>query len=117
MLKMTHYHNRVKIRFLKSKISYGAQSNQKIDAFFKSKISYGAQSNQKKKKKLLGKNKISYGAQSNQKFEAFLKYLKKFEIMGRRRIASLERKRRKIKAQRKRRAVVKLATKSKGKTL
>ncbi len=33
--------------FLKSKISNGAQSNQKIEAFLKSKISYGAQSNQK----------------------------------------------------------------------
>ncbi len=33
--------------FLKSKIFYGAQSNQKIEAFLKSKISYGAQSNKK----------------------------------------------------------------------
>ncbi len=33
--------------FLKSKISYGAQSNQKIEALLKSKISNGAQSNQK----------------------------------------------------------------------
>ncbi len=33
--------------FLKSKITYGLQSNQKIEAFLKSKISYGAQSNQK----------------------------------------------------------------------
>ncbi len=33
--------------FLKSKISYGSHSNQKIDAFLKVKIFYGAQSNQK----------------------------------------------------------------------
>ncbi len=75
--------------FLKSKISYGARSNQK---FLKSKVSYGAQSNKKIeafleikflmahrviKKKLLGKNKISYGAQSNRKYEALVKYLEK----------------------------------------
>ncbi len=76
----------------------------------KSKISYGAQRNQKKKKKKISrKNKISYSAQRNQKFEAFLNTWKKFKIMGRRGIASPERKRRRIEAQRESRAVAKSA--------
>ncbi len=41
-------------------------SNQKIEAFLKSKISYGGQSNQK-----FLKSKVSYGTQSNKKIKAF----------------------------------------------
>ncbi len=62
---------------MKSKVSYGAQSNQKIEAFLeiklKSKISMTL--GVIKKLKPFLKSKISYGAQCKKKIEAFFEII------------------------------------------